>query len=220
MSKADKPAMYESPPENIAYARKTMRELKEALTKDANGEFPASYADVDWDGLNMHPPETAWQDMDIGARYDLLLHALEESHGSLEWSFTGDGPRDSKKLVNEFIRDDQRRAMTPLRAAAFDALTTRLEAYGDEFARLARTDGQTALADKFQGFIGEAYELIAWIAEGAQSASRDGAPAGGQPPHPWPSEIAKANREKQPGQDKSKSGGNQKANGHDSGHSM
>jgi hypothetical protein len=38
--------------------------------------------------------------------------------------------------------------------------------------------------------------------------------------HPWPSEIAAANRQKQTGQDQGKSSGNEKANGHDDGHSM
>jgi hypothetical protein len=43
---------------------------------------------------------------------------------------------------------------------------------------------------------------------------------GGGPPHPWPSEIAKANRQNQPGQDHGKSNGNEKANGNDTGCSM
>jgi hypothetical protein len=43
---------------------------------------------------------------------------------------------------------------------------------------------------------------------------------GGGPPHPWPSKIARDNRRKQPGQDHGKSNGNEKANGHDDGHSM
>ena len=38
------------------------------------------------------------------------------------------------------------------------------------------------------------------------------------PPHPWPSEIAKANRQKQGGKDQDN--GNEKVNGHDDGHSM
>jgi hypothetical protein len=40
------------------------------------------------------------------------------------------------------------------------------------------------------------------------------------PPHSWPSEIARANRQKHAGQDQGKSNGNEKANGHDDGHSM
>ena len=43
---------------------------------------------------------------------------------------------------------------------------------------------------------------------------------GVQPPHPWPSEIAKANRQKQPGQEQSQSKENEKSNGHDDGRSM
>jgi hypothetical protein len=39
----------------------------------------------------------------------------------------------------------------------------------------------------------------------------------GQPPHPWPSEIAAGNRQ-QPGQDLGKSDGQE--HGHDDGHSM
>jgi hypothetical protein len=48
----------------------------------------------------------------------------------------------------------------------------------------------------------------------------DGGKQSAQPPHPWPSELAKANRHKQPGQDQGKSNGNEKANGNDDGHSM
>jgi hypothetical protein len=44
-------------------------------------------------------------------------------------------------------------------------------------------------------------------------------PAAG-PSHPWPSEIAKANRHKQPAQDQGKSSGKEKSNGKDGGHSM
>lgn len=46
---------------------------------------------------------------------------------------------------------------------------------------------------------------------------RESVPTAG-PPETWPSEIAKANRQKQPGPDQGKS--NDKANGHDAGHSM
>jgi hypothetical protein len=48
----------------------------------------------------------------------------------------------------------------------------------------------------------------------------DGGKQSAQPPHPWPSELAKANRHKQPGQDQGKSNGNEKANGNDDGHSL
>ena len=75
---------YDSPPETIALARDLMCEIEEALTKDADGHYPASYAGMDWDGMNMQPPETAWQDMDVYERYDLLEHAIDEAIWSLE----------------------------------------------------------------------------------------------------------------------------------------
>jgi hypothetical protein len=56
-----------------------------------------------------------------------------------------------------------------------------------------------------------------------QAAARPRADAGAraQPPHPWPSEIAKANRERQAGRDQAEaSSGNGKAKDHDGGHSM
>jgi hypothetical protein len=40
------------------------------------------------------------------------------------------------------------------------------------------------------------------------------------PPHLWPSEIAKANRQKPAGQDQGKSGVNEMASGKDGGHSV
>jgi hypothetical protein len=60
------------------------------------------------------------------------------------------------------------------------------------------------------------------------SAGRDVTPppgqvlasSGDQVRHPWPSEIAKANRQKQPEQDQGKSGSADRANGRDDGHSM
>jgi hypothetical protein len=112
---ADKPAQYLSPPESIALARETMREIKEALTRGADGKFPAGYADMDWDGMNMQPHDTAWQDMDMGQRYDLLLHALDESIWSLEPSAKWDEPRDSQKLANEFVRDEERQLHAEMR---------------------------------------------------------------------------------------------------------
>ena len=42
----------------------------------------------------------------------------------------------------------------------------------------------------------------------------------GLPPHPWPSEIAKANRLKEAEQDLGKSGGQEHGHGYDEGHSM
>ena len=45
-------------------------------------------------------------------------------------------------------------------------------------------------------------------------------PPAAEPTHPWPSEIARANRQNRTGQDQGKDGGNEKVNGHDDGHSM
>jgi hypothetical protein len=56
--------------------------------------------------------------------------------------------------------------------------------------------------------------------QATRTASGRAAKPAAQQPHPWPSEIAKANRQKQTGQDQGKSTGNGKANGHDDGHSM
>jgi hypothetical protein len=171
---ADKPAQYQSPPKSIELARELMRDIKEALTTDADGKFPAKYADVDWDGMNMQPEETAWQHMDMGQRYDLLLHALDESIWSLEPSAKWDEMRDSQKLAMEFVKEDVRQATPGLRADAFDAVMKRLEAFADEFARLARTREQTALAEKFGDFVSdEGHTAIAWLAE----ARRDVSPA-------------------------------------------
>lgn len=41
-----------------------------------------------------------------------------------------------------------------------------------------------------------------------------------QPPHPWPSEIERQNRHKQPGQNHGKGDGREHSNGKDDGHSM
>jgi hypothetical protein len=169
---ADNPAQYQSPPESIELAREMMREIKEAITRDADGQFPAKYADVGWDGIDLPPPEIAWQDMDMGQRYDLLLHVLDEWIG-LEPSAVSGEPRDSKKLALEFVEQDARQAMPGFRAEAFDALTTQLEEFRDEFARLARTTGQTALAEKFGGFVGEAHWVIARLAEARPPAGLD-----------------------------------------------
>jgi hypothetical protein len=158
----DKSARYDSPPESIERARKLMREVKEALTKDADGKFPASYAAMDWDGMNMWRPDTAWQDMDIGQRYDMLVHALDESIWSLEPSDKWDEPRDSQKLANEFVKEDARQAMPDFRADAFEELTTRLEAFRDAFARLD---------ERFGEFVSDAYVVIAKLAEDRRDAS-------------------------------------------------
>jgi hypothetical protein len=105
---ADTAARYNSPPESIALARQAMRTIKEAITKDADGNFPAKYAETDWDGLNMWPPETAWQDMDADARVALLQHALREAIWSLEPSPTGAEPHDYEKLGKEFVEAEER----------------------------------------------------------------------------------------------------------------
>jgi hypothetical protein len=162
---SDDPQQYQSPPESIAIARELMREIKEALTKDVDGNFPATYDDRDWAGMNMQPPQTAWQDMNGGERYDLLLHALDESIWSLERSSKWDEPRDRQELAYGFVRDDQRQATPGFRAAALDSLMTRLKAFGDEFACLAHPGEQTALAEKYREFVNEAFEVIAWFAE-------------------------------------------------------
>jgi hypothetical protein len=59
--------------------------------------------------------------------------------------------------------------------------------------------------------------LARGIAPG-QAAETTLGPAG-QPPHPWPSVIAEQNRH-QPSKDHGKSGDNEKANGHEAGHSL
>jgi hypothetical protein len=105
---ADQPERYDSPPESIALARTTMRDVKESLTRDAQGNFPAKYADMDWDGMNLPDPETAWQDMNAGERYDLLRHALDETIWSLVPSARWGEPSDSQKLASEFVTDEVR----------------------------------------------------------------------------------------------------------------
>ena len=62
-AKTDDPAHYQSPPESIAPAREVMREIREALTTDATGNFPARHADMDWAGMNLapqKPPGRIW----------------------------------------------------------------------------------------------------------------------------------------------------------------
>ena len=167
---ADQPARYESPPESIELARETMRDIKAALTRDADGNFPARYAEMEWDGMNMQPPKTAWADMDMWERYDLLVHALDESIWSLERA-------DRKELAFEFVKEEARQAMPGFRADAFDALTTRLEALGKE---------QTALAEKFGEFVSEAYPLIAKLAEARPGATRDSDDPAGRSPDAAP----------------------------------
>ena len=168
---ADQPVEYQSSPEDIAHAREMMHDIKEALTKGADGQFSAKFAEMDWDGMNMWPITTGWRDMDAGERYDLLLHALKETFWDLERV-------DSRKLAFEFVDKDARQAMPGFRAEAFNAVMTRLEAFGDEFKRLEE------LAGKFREFVSEAYVEIARLAEMPPPVSRDmtAAPAADAPP--------------------------------------
>jgi hypothetical protein len=147
---SDQPVRFNSPPESIDLARATMRDIKAALTSDANGNFPPNAPRwAEWDGLNMQPPKTAWADMDVWERYDLLVTALDESIWELERA-------DRKALAVEFVREEARQAMPGFRVDAFDVLTARLEALAKE---------QTVLAEKFGEFVGDAYSLIAKLAE-------------------------------------------------------
>jgi hypothetical protein len=89
----------------------------------------------------------------------------------------------------------------------------------------------TTFGDKIVDPRGAAYELytpdLGGVAlretsmPGAEtSASRDVTTPAPASLHPWPSEIAKANRQKQAVQDQEKSNAQDKSNGHDDGHSM
>jgi hypothetical protein len=55
--------------------------------------------------------------------------------------------------------------MPDFRADVFDALMTRLEAFGDHSARLARTQEQKALAESFAGLVAEVDAAIRYTAE-------------------------------------------------------
>jgi hypothetical protein len=193
---ADKPAQYESPPESIELARKLMREIKEALTTDADGKFPAKYADMDWDGMNMQDPQTAWQDMDMGQRYDLLRSALEEAIWSLEPSAKVGRLDDSQKLAQEFVQEDGRQATPDFRADVVAGLMAEMEAFSDEFSRQARTKEQKVLAAGFETFVGDAHKSIVYIAEasreyGQTMSSSPGAIADTRDDMPTPEEWRK-----------------------------
>lgn len=122
---------YRSPPETVELARTTMRHIREALTRDAAGRFPPAYAEVDWQGMNLPPPDTAWQDMDMGDRYDLLRHALDESIWGLEHpGRRGDATSDSRQLAAEFVREEQRALNAELR---HDETLRRLEGRGVKY---------------------------------------------------------------------------------------
>ena len=47
---ADQPAQFQSPPESVKHAGELLADIKEALTKDAEGQFPAKYAEMDLTG--------------------------------------------------------------------------------------------------------------------------------------------------------------------------
>jgi hypothetical protein len=211
---ADQPAQYQSPPQSIAVARERMREIRDALTKDVQGSFPAKHADMDWDGMNLQPPEIAWQDMDMGQRYDLLLHVLDESIWSLEPSAKWNEPSDSQKLVNEFVKDEERQLHAEMRHDyGLRFLENRLVKYENTAERPL---DHAAARGKDGGQVGQQdVPLDSGIAQGQATVTPPGRAAkpAVQPPHPWPSEIAKANRH-QPEQVHDKS------NGHDAGHSM
>ena len=51
-----------------------------------------------------------------------------------------------------------------------EAVMTELEAFGDHFARLARTKEQTALAEHFGNFISETYGAITKLVKESSSA--------------------------------------------------
>ncbi len=91
---------YESPPEHIEEARELMGNVKAALTKDASGNFPPKYAEVDWGWMNMQDPTWSWQEMDANQRFNMLCDCMEEGI----WL----NPRDSQKLSAEFIRAEER----------------------------------------------------------------------------------------------------------------
>jgi hypothetical protein len=55
--------------------------------------------------------------------------------------------------------------MPDFRADVFDALMTRLEAFGDHSARLARTEEQKALAESFGALVAEVDTAIRYTAE-------------------------------------------------------
>jgi hypothetical protein len=110
-----------------------MREIREALTLDDNGRLPVK-EEAWWDGMNMQPPDQAWRDMDIGQRYDLLLHAMDEAIWSLEPARDADGWRDSQKLALEFVQADD-----PQRYERFTQWDNRpIAAYDAEVAKMTR----------------------------------------------------------------------------------
>ena len=92
---------YKSEPEYVEMAQRLMRDIKESLTRDADGNFPAKYAEIDWDGLNEPLPKTAWQEMDANRRWNMLCHCLKEGIWSLEIT-------DGERLAREFVTAEER----------------------------------------------------------------------------------------------------------------
>jgi hypothetical protein len=94
---------YASPPETIARARRLMDDIRAALTRGLDGEFPIEPYDW-WDCTNIKYPEKAWQDMDAGERRDLLRHALDEEIRGLVRPARPGELSDSEKLAKEFVK--------------------------------------------------------------------------------------------------------------------
>ena len=231
--------------------------------------------------------------MGVNQRYDLLLHALDESIWSLEPSAKSGERRDSQKLAAEFVRADSfDRVAANLSeqwtadgfAAAvgsWDTLSAERQigyladfagAFRVPFERFEAAARQTLGMAPKQEFspddewylrqqFGEGQKQIGRIRADKRERSRSDARMADQeihvddykqsdggndrktlireaddasrregnrregvstagPQHPWPSEIASANRQKQTGQDHSHNNGRDKNNGHDDGHSL
>ena len=58
---AKNPAEYYSRPQSMELASQTMRQIKEGEAQDADGNFPAAYAQIQWDAMNLPSPDTSWQ---------------------------------------------------------------------------------------------------------------------------------------------------------------
>ena len=84
------------------------------------------------------------------------------------------------RMQADSLELSSQRAEPDFRADVFDALMSRLEAFGDELARQARTKQQKLLAEAFGELVGEAHRDIAYIAE----ASRLYGPPGDGPGEP------------------------------------
>jgi hypothetical protein len=115
------------------------------------------------DGDGMPTPEV-WRKLQAEWAHDYGLRHMEDR---------------SVRYEDEAERrlDHAGNAMPDFRADVFDALMTRLEAFGDEFARLAQTKQQKVLAEAFSELVGDVYTSIRYIAE---ATHRYGPPGGGQ----------------------------------------